>query len=93
MKDQQETAAPAALETPKGAVSLSVSLCFWMEEAERRARCRLLPPEAPSVVGLAEQSPEGTEERRAPYDVVHTALPQRGLPSEVGHFLVEDFLA
>ncbi len=39
-------------------------------------RGKPLRPETPA--GLAERSPEGTEERRAPYNEVNTALPQRG---------------
>ncbi len=61
-------------------------------------RWRPLCPEALAVAGLTARSPEGTGERRAPYNEVYTALPQRGLPSEaMGHkhqgFFVENFLA
>ncbi len=34
-----------------------------------------------TLAGLADWSPEGTEERRAPCNAVYTALPQRGRPS------------
>ncbi len=66
----------AALETSEEVASLSVPLRFQADETERSARWRLLHPEAPPVSGLADRSPEGTEERRAPYDEVYTALPQ-----------------
>ncbi len=54
--------------------SLSGPLRF-RAEAERRTRWRSLCPEAPRVAGVTERSPEGTEERRAPYSEVCTALP------------------
>ncbi len=77
--DRQETADLAALKTPEGVVSLPAPLHFWAEETERSARWRLLHPG--TLAGLADRSPEGTEERRAPCDVVYTALSQRGQPS------------
>ncbi len=63
----------------KGVASLSAPLRFRAEETERS--------ECPgTLAGLAGWSPEGTEERRAPYNAVYSALPQRGLPSWVlGH--------
>ncbi len=47
-EDQQGTAALAALETPKGAGSLSAPLRFRAEETERSARWRPLRPVAPA---------------------------------------------
>ncbi len=58
---------------------LSGPLRFWAE-AKRRTRWRFLCLEAQRMAGVTERSPEGTEERRAPYSEVCTALPQRGLP-------------
>ncbi len=52
----------AALETPEGVASLSAPLHFQAEETERSARWRLQRPG--TLAGLAERSPEGTEERR-----------------------------
>ncbi len=56
----------------------SKPLRFWAE-AEKEVRWRSLCPEALKVAGETERS-EGTEERRAPYTEVCTALSQRGLP-------------
>ncbi len=78
---RQGTADLAALETPEGVASLPAPLHFWAEETERNARWRPLRPG--TLAGLADWSPEGTEERRAPCNAVYTALPQRGLPSPV----------
>ncbi len=78
-EDRQGTADLAALETPEGVASLPAPLHFWAEETERNARWRPLRPG--TLAGLADWSPEGTEERRAPCNAVYTALPQRGLPS------------
>ncbi len=78
-EDRQGTAALAALETPEGVASLSVPLRFQAGETERSARWRPLLPG--TLAGLADRSPEGTEERRAPCNAVYPALPQRGLPS------------
>ncbi len=75
-EDRQETADLAALETPEGVASLPAPLLFQAEETERSARWR--PPRPGTLAGLADRSPEGTEERRAPCDAVYTALPQRG---------------
>ncbi len=75
-ENRQGTAALAALETPEGVASLSVPLRFRAGETERSARWR--PPRPGTLAGLADRSPEGTEERRAPCDAVYTALPQRG---------------
>ncbi len=75
-EDRQETADLAALETPEGVASLSAPLRFRAEETERSARWRPLRPG--TLAGLADWSPEGTEERRAPCDAVYSALPQRG---------------
>ncbi len=77
--DRQETADLAALETPEGVASLPAPLHFWVEETERSARWRPLHPG--TLAGLADWSPEGTEERRAPCNSVYSTLPQRGLPS------------
>ncbi len=52
-------------------------------EAERETCWSSLCPEPPRVAGEMEQSPEGTEERRAPYAEVCTAFTQRGVPSDV----------
>ncbi len=72
------------LETPKGAASLSAPLRFRAEETERYTSWRPLHPG--TLAGLADRSPEGTEDRRAMCNVVYPALTQRGLPSEVpGH--------
>ncbi len=79
VEDQQGTAALAALETPEGVASLPAPLHFWAEETERSARWRPLRPG--TLAGLADWSPEGTEERRASCNAVYSALPQRGLPS------------
>ncbi len=81
MAHRQEKAELAALETPEGVASISAPLRFWAEETEMCARWRLLCPGTPYVAGLADQSPEGTEERRAPYNAVYATFPQRGLPS------------
>ncbi len=78
-EDRQGTADLAALETPEGVASLPSPLHFWAEETERSARWRPLCPR--TLAGLADWSPEGTEERRAPCNAVYTALPQRGRPS------------
>ncbi len=43
-EDQQGMAALAALETPEGAASLSVPLCFRAEATERSSRWRPLRP-------------------------------------------------
>ncbi len=52
-EDQQETAEPAALETPEGMVSLSVvPLRFRVEETERSAHRRLLRPGTRGLHGL-----------------------------------------
>ncbi len=75
---RQGTADLAALETPEGVASLPAPLHFWAEETERNARWRPLRPG--TLAGLADWSPEGAEERRAPCNAVYTALPQRGLP-------------
>ncbi len=75
-EDRQETADLAALETPEWVASLPAPLLFRAEETERSARWR--PPRPGTLAGLADRSPEGTEERRAPCDAVYTALPQRG---------------
>ncbi len=84
----------AALESPEGVVSLPAPLHFWAEETERSARWKLLRPR--TLAGLADRSPEGPEERRAPCDAVYTALPQRVQPSKaLGHWhqviLAEDY--
>ncbi len=78
-EDQQGTNALAALEPQKRAVNLSALLRFRVEETERSAHLRPLRPK--SLAGLADRSPEGTEDRRAPCNVVYPTLPQRGLPS------------
>ncbi len=65
----------AALKTSEEVVSLPVPLRF-QAETERSACGKPLHPETPAW--LAERSPEGTEERWAPYNEVYTALPQRG---------------
>ncbi len=80
-EDRQGTADLAALETPEGVASLPAPLHFWAEETARSARWRPLRPG--TLAGLADWSPEGTEERRAPCNAVYPALPQRGLPSPV----------
>ncbi len=50
----------------------------------RNCEKRSLGPLRPgTLAGLADWSPEGTEERRAPCNAVYPALPQRGLPSPV----------
>ncbi len=82
VEDRQGTADLAVLNTFLEVVSLSGLLRF-RAEAERNTRWRPLCPEAPRVAGVTERSPEGTEERRAPYNEVCTGLPQRGLPSDV----------
>ncbi len=61
-------------------VSFSGPLHF-QAEAEKETRWRSLCPKAPRLAEEKERSPEGTEERRAPYTEVCTTLPQRGLPS------------
>ncbi len=58
--DWQEIADLAGLKTPEGVVSLPAPLRFWAEETERSARWRPLRPGA--LAGLADRSPEGTEE-------------------------------
>ncbi len=63
----------ASLETPEWAASLSAPLRVQVEETERSARSRPLCPEAPSMAGLAELSPKGTEKRRALFDVTHSS--------------------
>ncbi len=68
-------------------------LLHFRGEAERNTRWRSLCPEAPGVAGVTERSPEGTEERRAPYTEVCTALPQRALPSDVLGHKRQDLLA
>ncbi len=78
-EDRQGTADLAALETPEGVAILPSPLHFWAEETERSARWRPLCPR--TLAGLADWSPEGTEERRAPCNAVYTALPQRSRPS------------
>ncbi len=72
----------AVLSILLGVASLSGPLRF-RAEAERGTRWRSLCPEAPRVAEELERSPEGTEERQAPYSEVYTALPQRGLPPAV----------
>ncbi len=76
VEDRQGTAALAALETPKGLASLSAPLRFRAEETERCTSWRPLRPGP--LAGLADRSPEGTEDRRATCNVVYPALPQRG---------------
>ncbi len=89
--DRQEMADLATIETPVGVTSLPALLHYWAEETERSARWRPLRPG--TLAGLADRSPEGTEERWAPYDAVYTALPQRSRPSKaLGHWH-QDFLA
>ncbi len=78
VEDRQEMATLAALDTPKGAASLSALLRFRAEETDRSA-CRSLHPG--TLAGLAYWSPEGTEERWAPCNAVYPALLQMGLPS------------
>ncbi len=75
-EDRQGTADLAALETPEGVASLPSPLHFWAEETERSARWRPLCPR--TLAGLADWSPEGTEERRAPCNAVYTALSPEG---------------
>lgn len=75
----------AALETSLEVMTLpdcSDPHTTFRANAERCACWIRLCPETPGVVGLTGLSPEGTEERRTPYDEVYTALPQRGPPSE-----------
>ncbi len=79
-EDRQGTADLAALETPEGVASFPAPLHFWAEETERNARWRPLRPG--TLAGLADWSPEGTEERRAPCNAVYTALPQRACPHQ-----------
>ncbi|XP_073699875.1 adhesion G protein-coupled receptor E3-like [Garra rufa] len=76
MDDRQGTANLAALETSLEVTSLA--LLHSRADATRCARLRLLCHEAPEVAGL-------TDILRAliPYDEFYTALPQKGLPSEV----------
>ncbi len=50
-------------------------------------------PEAPGVAGVTKRSPEGNEERRAPYTEVSTALPQRDLSSDILGRKHQDLLA
>ncbi len=93
-RDRQETPDLAALETPEGVASLPAPLHFWAEETKRSAYWRLL--HHGTLAGLADRSPEGTEERRAPCDAVYTSLPQWGRPSKaLGHWhqdvLAEDY--
>ncbi len=71
-EDRQGTPVLAALKTSEEVTSLPVPLRFWAE-TERSAHGKPLHPETPA--GLAEQSSEGTEERRAQYNEVYTALP------------------
>ncbi len=79
-EDRHGTAALAASRDPqKGVASLSAPLRFRAEETVRSARWRPLRPG--TLAGLADWSPEDTEERRAPCNAVYSALPQRGLPS------------
>ncbi len=73
---RQGTADLAALETPEGVASFPAPLHFWAEETERSARWRPLRPG--TLAGLADWSPEGTEERRAPCNAVCTPLFPRG---------------
>ncbi len=68
--DRQEMADLAALETSEGVASLPTLLLFWSEETERSARWRRLYPG--TLAGLADRSPEGTEESWAQCDVVYT---------------------
>ncbi len=63
---RQETAKLAVLETPEGVASISVPLRFRAEETKMCACWRSLRPGALYVAGLADRSPEGTEEERAP---------------------------
>ncbi len=81
MAHRQEKTELAAAETPEGVASISAPLRFRAEETVMCARWRPLRPGTPYVAGLADRSPEGTEERLAPYTAVYAALPQRGLPS------------
>ncbi len=67
-EDRQGTADLAALGTPEGVASLPAPLHFWAEETERSARWKPLRPG--TLAGLADWSPEGTEERRAPCNAV-----------------------
>ncbi len=92
MENGQGTADLVALETSLKVVSLPEPLHF-SAEADRSARWRPLCPEAPDVAGLTDRSPEGIEERWAPYDEVYTTLPQRGLPSGVLSHGHQNFLA
>ncbi len=78
VKDRQGTADLAVLNTFLEVASLSGPLRF-RTEAEKQTHWRSLCPGAPRAAGETEWSPEGTEERRAPYIEVCTALPQRGL--------------
>ncbi len=79
---RQEMADLAVLSILLGVASLSGPLRF-RAEAERGTRWRSLCPEAPRVAGVTERSPEGTEERRAPYFEVYTDLPKWDLPPAV----------
>ena len=74
--DRQGTTVLAALGTSVEIASLLAPLRF-RAVTERSARRRSLRPG--TLAGLADRSPEGTEERRAPCNAVYTALPQREL--------------
>ncbi len=81
VEDRQGMADLAVLNTFLEVASLSGPLRF-RAEAEKETRWRSLCPEALRVAGETERSPEGTEERQAPYTEVCTALRQRGLPPQ-----------
>ncbi len=70
VEDRQGMAGLVALKTLKWAASLSVSLCFRAEETERSSGRRPLRPG--TLAGLADRSPESTEERRAPCNAAST---------------------
>ncbi len=63
MDDQQGMTKLAALITSLEDVSLPEPLRFWVDTENCALKHR-------GVVGLTDRSPEGTEERRAPYDEV-----------------------
>ncbi len=78
VEDWQGTAAVAALETLKGEASLSALLRFRAEETERSARWRPLRPG--TLARLADRSPEGTEDIRAPCKAVYPLFPRGACP-------------
>lgn len=78
-----------ALITSSENAGFSEPICF-QADTECCACWKLLCTEAP---GVADRSPEGNKERWAPHDEVYTALPQRGLPSEILRHWCQDFLA